>query len=364
MAKQTVPSELHKALITNPSSHFEHFSIKLDNGATLTGISHIPTGGSSFPNGKPLLVGHHGATCSAYTFDTSPEYTASIYSQLLGVPFVAFNRPNYVDSSGWLVDRFFEEEARWLHEYVLPALWTEFGIPNGCTSLVTLSHSMAVPIIIIAASNYSSQSPAERKYKWAGAILYGYAEVHTKHCLDTIGRDMSDPHREPHEIPPGQDEKIHTPPLKPPTMVDLMCGPAGLEPDTKLRDLVKKAFQPFLAAEATEMDGWWPQHAAKYKAGVKLPILYALAEYDWVWQGNQRNVEAFCRGFVHAPRVEGGVVEGAPHAIDLGRTSRGWWVRCFGFAIEVAEGMVVREWEGRPANFEQGGWAEEGQAST
>jgi len=105
MAKKTTPSELHKALTTNPSSHFEHFSIKLDNGAILTGIHHFPAGRSSPPTGKPLLVGHHGATCSSHTFDTSPEDTAAIYSQMLGVPFVAFNRPNYIDSSGWLVDR-------------------------------------------------------------------------------------------------------------------------------------------------------------------------------------------------------------------------------------------------------------------
>ncbi|KAK0954051.1 hypothetical protein LTR91_023515 [Friedmanniomyces endolithicus] len=376
MAKKTTPSELHKALTTNPSSHFEHFSIKLDNGAILTGIHHFPAGRSSPPTGKPLLVGHHGATCSSHTFDTSPEDTAAIYSQMLGVPFVAFNRPNYIDSSGWLVDRsssepetprfkakegtsFFEEEARWLHDYILPALWTEFGIPNGCTSLVTLSHSMAVPIIIIAISSYSAQAPRDRKFKWAGAILYGYAEVHTKHSSSAIGRDMSDPHREPNEIPPGQDARIHIPPMKPDTMADLMCGPEGVVPDNKVRGLVKHAIQPFLTAEVTEMGAWWPQHASKYKAGVEIPILYALGEYDWVWQGSKRNVDAFCKGFVNAPRIEGAVVAGAPHAIHLGRTGGGWWVRCFGFAIEVAESMVFGEEESKPANFEQGEWPAE-----
>ena len=58
-----------------------------------------------------------------------------------------------------------------------------------------------------------------------------------------------------------------------------------------------------------------------------------------------------------APRVEGAIIEGAPHAHDYGRTSRGWWIRCFGWAIEVAEGMLVREWENKPyKNFEQGEW--------
>ncbi|KAK4971595.1 hypothetical protein LTR42_007323 [Elasticomyces elasticus] len=373
MAHSTLPSDMHKPLITNSSSRFKHFSITLAHGATLTGIVHVPTGSQPSRDTKPLLVGCHGGTCSAYTFDVSPDYTASTYSQLLDVPFVAFNRPNYLDSSGWLVDRasndpsnprfkpkegdgFFEEEGRWLHEYVLPALWTEFGIPNGCNSIVTLSHSMGCIVTIVAASSYSNQAMVDRKYKWAGAILYGLAEVHAKNMFDALGRDMADPHREPHEIPVGQDERIHTPPFKTSSRTDLMCGPKGLESDETLRGLIEKGALPFLAAEPAELTGWWPQNRARYMAGVDIPIMYALGEYDWIWQGSKRNVVAFSEHFINAPRVEGALVEGAPHAIDLGRTRRGWWVKCFGFAMEVAASAVVREWEGKPANFEQGEW--------
>jgi len=77
-------------------------------------------------------------------------------------------------------------------------------------------------------------------------------------------------------------------------------------------------------------------------------------------QGSKRNVDAFLKDFTNAPRVEGAVIQGAPHAIDLGRTSRGWWIRCFGFAIEVAEGLIVGEWKDKPyQNFEQGRWPDD-----
>lgn len=179
--------QMQAAFGTNTDSRFKEFSIVLRNGATLTGIAHIPITKYHPEGGVPLLVGIHGASCSSYHFDYSPEYTASLYSDLCGVPFVAFNRPNYLNSSGWQIDRasmepdkpafdkeeglsHFEEEAKWLHCYILPALWSEFGSPNGCTSIVTLSHSMSVPITVIAAARYSEEQEA-RQFPWAGTIM-------------------------------------------------------------------------------------------------------------------------------------------------------------------------------------------------
>lgn len=179
---------IQAAVSTNSQSRFNAFSITLSNGATLTGIAYIPTARAESKNGAPLLVGIHGASCSAYHFDCSPQHTASRYSELFGVPFVASNRPNFLESSGWQIDRsstgsgkpawdkedglsHFEEEARWLQCYILPCLWNEFGKPNECTSIVTLSHSMSVPITVIAAACYSEQPETERQFPWAGTIL-------------------------------------------------------------------------------------------------------------------------------------------------------------------------------------------------
>ncbi|KAK4550335.1 hypothetical protein LTR36_003302 [Oleoguttula mirabilis] len=312
------PEELHSTHSTNPTSKFKPFCLKLANGATLTGISYIP--GSVFSTsaspGKPLLVGIHGATCSAYSYDVSPNYTASTYCDLIGVPFVAFNRPNYLDSSGWLVDRssadpqtpqwkpeqgnsFFEEEGRWLHDYTLPALWSAFALPNDCTSIVTTSHSMSVPVTVIAASHYSPEPPSECSYTWSGMILSGFAERPEARAAhgDTVSAALlTDGHREPHEIPLGQDDRIHIVSYKPEDKMNLMLGPVGVS-DPDLRPLIWKQHTPFLLQEIVDMMGPWPAASAKYKAGVKIPVLVGLGEYDWVWQGTRESVERFCTGF-------------------------------------------------------------------
>lgn len=53
-----------------------------------------------------------------------------------------------------------------------------------------------------------------------------------------------------------------------------------------------------------------PSSAAKYKHGIRMPVLVGLGEYDWVWQGIRSTVEAFCMDFVNAPSIEAVRVEG------------------------------------------------------
>jgi len=365
------PSELHDAVSTNTDSHFKPFRLKLANGATLTGLPHVSSRQTYNANPRPLLIGIHGATCSAYTYDLSPQYTGSTYSHMFGIPIIAFNRPHCLDSSGWLVDRssqepnkpafndeggasYFENEGLWMHEYILPALWNEFDESSGCTGIVTTSHFMAVPITIVAAAAYCTQTVRERQYPWNGMILSGFSAQNTVHCGKVSAALQTDPHREPHEMPLGHDYRIHIPPFWPADQADLMLGPQGLGTDPNLRTLFQKSTTPFLTGKVSDLFGWWPQNSAQFKASITLPILYGLGEYDWVWQGTKRNVEAFCAGFVNAERVEGACVEGSPHAIELGACGRGWWIRCCGWALEVTASAAMRAMRDKPAKFEQG----------
>ncbi|CAJ2504483.1 Uu.00g118770.m01.CDS01 [Anthostomella pinea] len=370
-AKHPTPEEYQRGIVTNHSSRFTPFSLKLANGGTLTGISHIPQNPTISYEAKPLLVGIHGGTCSAHTYDVTPEFTASTWSERLGIPFLAVNRPHVMHSSGWRLDRssddpghpafevkeensFFEEEARWWHEYILPALWQEFAAPNGCNSIVTTSHSLGTPMTILTASLYSAQaSPEKGEYKWAGLIDSGWAEANTQRFYSTFGQE---PTRDPDDIPLSHDPSIHAQPIRKEDKADIMLGPKGMEPDPSLRELLASGSTPVLMEESMAMATWWPQNKAKAQAGVKIPVLCALPEYDWAWQGSRRNIDAFCKGFVNAPRVEGACVEGTGHTIDLGPCRDGWWIRCYGWALEVAAGLAVREREGKPENFEQGEW--------
>ena len=339
--------------------------MQLGNGATLTGIAHVPSAqDSTEAPGKPLLVGIHGATCSAYLWDVSPSHTVSSYSDLTGVPFVAFHRPNFLGSSGWLVDHasdvptepqfqvaegptFFQEEARWYHELIFPALWNEFAVPNGCTSLVTTSHSMCVPPTIIASGLYSKQdSGPTAGYIWAGMILSGFAEIRTQHSNDRTG-ELATNKYDPSQLPFSQNARIHFPPYYQKDKEELMLGPPGLC-DPELPPLIWKQNTPIFMQEFMDMVGMWPNAKQTYKAAVRMPILYGLGEYDWIWQGTKENVDLFCNEFTASPRVEGALVHGAPHAIELSRVRRGWWTRVFGWAIEVAASQVVQDAKSKP----------------
>jgi hypothetical protein len=160
---------------TNSSSKFTPFNLTLANGATTTGISHIPIPDPSHTKSPPLIIGIHGGTCTAYNFDINPSHTASLASSALGVPFVAFSRPSYLDSTPTPIpaeSSFHRETGKWEHEFIIPALWEKFGKPNGCSGIVLSCHSMGVPGAIIAASLWAKD--ASPKYPLAGLILSGW----------------------------------------------------------------------------------------------------------------------------------------------------------------------------------------------
>ena len=335
---------------TNPSSKFEPFSIALSNGPTLTGLffnpfkTRSPTGSS-----KPLVVGIHGVTCSAHIFDLTPESSVANLAEALDMPFLAFNRPNYLASSGWLVNRsndklfpptdgltYFEEDGHWLHDYIFPALQSHFLAPNNFSSIITLSHSMAVPSTIIAASHYSSSS-IPPPYKWAGACLYGYSETPTQIVQSCQQRSAALGDSLP--IPFNFDPAIHIPPFTPNDRIELMAGPAQVH-SKDIEDALLRQQTPFHLGEIANMMGEWAAQKGRYTAGVKIPVLYALGEYDYIWVGDRPNVDAFCEGFVNAERVEGALIRGAPHAIELaaGGVGDAWMRRVFAWGVEVAAG--------------------------
>lgn len=66
--------------------------------------------------------------------------------------------------------------------------------------------------------------------------------------------------------------------------------------------------------------------------------MYGMGEHDWLWEGSKKYVKEFEEWFPNSPRFDGSTVLGAPHALEWGRISQGWYVRCFGWAIEVVCG--------------------------
>jgi hypothetical protein len=289
----------------------------------------------------------------------SPSYTASIYADLLGIPFVAFNRPNYLDSSGWVIDRssalperpafkigdgtaHSEEEGRWYFEYIFPALWQKFAIPNGCSSIVTTSHSYSVMSTIIAASLYSKATPMRAvPYVWTGMVLSGFGIMPNEHFV-SVSQNLATIEYAPGQLPPGQDFRIHSRPYLEEDKKALMLGVNGVS-DPQLGPLVWAQTTGLLKGEVTDLFSLWPSDKMKgYMAGVEIPVLCGMGDQNWIWRGTREDVDALCARFTSSPRVEGAVVKNAPHAIELSKVGRGWWIRVFGWAVEVAAGEEVK----------------------
>ena len=53
---------------------------------------------------------------------------------------------------------------------------------------------------------------------------------------------------------------------------------------------------------------------------------------------SEQHVRNFAAAFKKSPRVESGIVLGAPHSMELSRFGQGWYARAFGFAVECAVG--------------------------
>ena len=306
-----------------PDSNFVPFTLPLANHAVVTGIAHIPQRTTPLtPRLCPLVVGIHGGSCTAHHFDIDNEHTASLASLATGIPFVAFNRPWYAGSTKFDLsdeESFFEVSAYWMHHYIFPELWAHFGQPNGYTAMVTSSHSMATPQSIIAAALYASDDAP--KYPLAGIILSGTGtrpRLHPELQLPWHGSST--------------DHIVYSPAVKQMLMLSeahLKCHVAGIE--TRLAE----QSVPMPRAEVIALRGRWVRHRSNYAAKVRVPVMYAVGEHDWLISGTREAAEEFGALFKSCHFFTGGTVPKAPHALEWSHASNGWYLRCFAWAIEV-----------------------------
>ncbi|KAL8789274.1 MAG: hypothetical protein Q9213_001197, partial [Squamulea squamosa] len=147
----------------------DSFSLTLASNAIITGLR-TPAGQEPPPKDTPLIIALHGGSYSADYYNATPTYSALPYSNFLRVPFIALNRPGYKDSTD-LPDpvpdgsTFLQEEGRYLHNEILPAVWKAYAGDYGVSSIVILAHSLSVPMTIVAAAlnaTTSSLSPGEQ----------------------------------------------------------------------------------------------------------------------------------------------------------------------------------------------------------
>ena len=93
-----------------------------------------------------------------------------------------------------------------------------------------------------------------------------------------------------------------------------------------------------IAGFATE---WLPVWKQRWASRVRAPVMFALVEDDPFFEANEKEMERCVSALRNSVRVEGSLLRGAPHCIELSFWAQGWYARCFGFAMECSASFYV-----------------------
>lgn len=297
----------------------QSFKITLPNNKLLTGLHSFP---SPIAPNTPLIVALHGGTYTAKYFDVDTAHTASLASIGLGVPFVAIDRPGYAGSTSFFPipsdSSYPQELGSWLHQYILPALWKEFGEPSGCSCIVLHSHSLGATGAIIAAGLHAEE--ANKAYPLAGISMSGFG---------------SQPTGPPPKPPQDPDAPPATTITIPPVFKDAVMLQKGLA-NPEIYKYTEALNQSMPVEEAADIERAWFPKWKEWAASVEVPVMIGLAGSDLMWKGTEDHLREFSLAFTKSARVDGTVVLGAPHNMEMSHWARGWYARCFGFALECA----------------------------
>ena len=299
----------------------QSFNLTLPDGAAVTGISSIPSPQTSEASRTPLIIGIHGGSYNSDYFHADAKHRAAIPSQLYGVPFVAFDRPYYggtrppqpVPSAA----DYPKETGTYIHRYILPALWSEYG--TGCSGIVLLCHSLGCQQGIVAAALHAREK--DPAYPLLGLIASGFGHRPTPIFSG----------HPPMEANHGPDHFLHAVAMKDKSM---------FRPGTVDAEILKQSERlnhPIPVCEANSgLTVWMPRWRDEWAVHVKVPVMFAWAELDFFFEGTKEHLQECVEAFRNSPRVDGSWVQGAPHCMELSLWSQGWYARCFGFAMECA----------------------------
>ncbi|KIW65036.1 hypothetical protein PV04_07323 [Phialophora macrospora] len=311
------------------------FTLSLSNGAQVSGSLSIPSRTSATPYYRPLIVGLHGGTYFSSYFATDTANSALTIAASLGVPFISVDRPGYKDSTALpsvpVGSTFLQEEGKYLHQYILPAIWQQYGATSEATAIVVHAHSLGSPGAIVAAALYARED--QNSYPCGGLIMSGWGTVHARprdaaeHMMDTM----------------TVKGRINWPlEHKDAPMFGATPEELALRVSQDVLALTARLDHSMSRGELEDGTLTWLDYWLDYAQDVKWPIMYGMAEHDALWKTTKENVEDFARAFTSSPRVERGVVLEAPHCMELSYWGPGWIARCVGFAIECAAAEGVK----------------------
>ncbi|KAF2725527.1 hypothetical protein K431DRAFT_290649 [Polychaeton citri CBS 116435] len=270
-----------------------------------------------------------GATNAKY-FGSDPCSIKPI-SDALQIPVIALNRPGYAGTTALLIptntgsDTHYQNEARWLVETALLAIWPAYSEKsNTANSITLLARSAGCGPTLIAASLYSQLSHTLFPFK--GSMLSGFGS-----------------------------KVVFVPPktgITPGPPYDPMTGsPLGVSWDHAVKatfvlgehdheaaaGLLETANEPGYISETVDFITQWPAYWRQLAGQITVPILSVVGSGDRMLECTPETVHEFESAFTSAKgKKEFRLIEGASHCPELGIGWEGACVNHIGFALECA----------------------------
>ncbi len=257
----------------------------------------------------PLLVCLHGGSYTSAYFDL-PGHSLLELGRANGFPVLALDRPCYGESDAISDGPIsFEANAEVL-DGAIAAAWQTLE-PKG-PGVVLVGHSIGGAIALMVAAR-------ELSWPLLGVSVTGIGNV----------------------LPPGVAEAWHSMPPGVPVEFTMeqrrqfMYGPDWTF-DPGVIAVAEASAAPIPLEELLEVVGGWIDAFPGVAAQVRVPVQYALAEYDGLWIATSETVAGFSDRFANAPVVESSLFGAAGHNIDHHRVGRALHLAQLGFALHCA----------------------------
>jgi pimeloyl-ACP methyl ester carboxylesterase len=264
---------------------------------TVTGIEE--KGGT----GLPLLVCIPGGSYNSHYFDI-PEHSLVALAHERGFSIVALDRPGYQGSDP-LNEVTFAGNAEVL-DAAISELWKQYSATT--TGVVLIGHSIGGAIAIHMAS---------QRHDWP---LLGIS-------VTSVHFDAPDAVRDAwNSMPPGISI-----PFSAEQRVQFMYGPEDTY-DPAVVGAAEISTDLIPVAELLEVVGSWTSDFPVLAASVKVPVHYALAENEALWNSTDENVKSFGDSFTSSPSVTAERVLVSGHNLDHHKNSPEFHARQLAFA--------------------------------
>jgi pimeloyl-ACP methyl ester carboxylesterase len=257
----------------------------------------------------PLLVCLHGGSYTSAYFDL-PGYSLLELGQANGFSVLALDRPCYGDSDAISGEKVSFDLNAEILDGAIDAAWQMLELPSPGVALIGHSIGGAIALMIAA-----------RRPNWP---LLGVSATGIGNILPP---GVADAWR---SMPPGQPVDFTMEQRR-----QFMYGPDWTF-DPGVVEVAEVSAAPIPLEELLEVVGAWIDAFPQIAAAVRVPVQYALAEFDGLWIATDDTVREFSNKFSNIPWMDSLLFRAAGHNIDHHHAGRALHFAQVAFALRCA----------------------------